>query len=117
VSVPAHERAAVIVGAGVGWIAQIICSDDLASGRHPGDGQQIPRVEGKTDYARGITCNVGLVKGGTGVNVVSARRQLHRGARHPDVPRNGEALGRSLATVHREPARLPGAEVSGDAQD
>jgi len=34
--------------------------------------RQILRIEGKTDYARGITCNVGLVKGGTGVNVVSA---------------------------------------------
>ena len=34
--------------------------------------RQIVRIEGKTDYARGITCNVGLVKGGTGVNVVSA---------------------------------------------
>jgi glutamate carboxypeptidase len=34
--------------------------------------RQILRIEGKTDDARGITCNVGLVKGGTGVNVVSA---------------------------------------------
>jgi glutamate carboxypeptidase len=34
--------------------------------------RQILRIEGKTDYARGITCNVGLIKGGTGVNVVSA---------------------------------------------
>ena len=34
--------------------------------------RQILRIEGKTDYARGITGNVGLVKGGTGVNVVSA---------------------------------------------
>jgi glutamate carboxypeptidase len=34
--------------------------------------RQILRIEGKTDYARGITCNVGLVSGGTGVNVVSA---------------------------------------------
>ena len=34
--------------------------------------RQIVRIEGKTDYARGITCNVGLVKGGTGVNVISA---------------------------------------------
>jgi acetylornithine deacetylase/succinyl-diaminopimelate desuccinylase-like protein len=34
--------------------------------------RQIQRIEGKTDYARGITCNVGLIKGGTGVNVVSA---------------------------------------------
>jgi glutamate carboxypeptidase len=34
--------------------------------------RQIVRIEGKTDYARGITCNVGLVNGGTGVNVISA---------------------------------------------
>ncbi len=34
--------------------------------------RQILRIEGKTDYARGITCNVGLVSGGTGVNVVPA---------------------------------------------
>ncbi len=34
--------------------------------------RQILRIEGRTDYARGITCNVGLVRGGTGVNVVSA---------------------------------------------
>jgi len=34
--------------------------------------RQIVRIEGKTDYARGITCNVGLVSGGTGVNVVPA---------------------------------------------
>jgi glutamate carboxypeptidase len=34
--------------------------------------KQILRIEARTDYARGITCNVGLVTGGTGVNVVSA---------------------------------------------
>jgi Peptidase dimerisation domain len=34
--------------------------------------RQILCIEGKTDDARGITCNVGLVEGGTGVNVVSA---------------------------------------------
>jgi glutamate carboxypeptidase len=34
--------------------------------------RQILRIEAKTDYARGITCNVGLVSGGTGVNVVPA---------------------------------------------
>src|SRR5258708_1222810 len=34
--------------------------------------KQILRIEGKTNYARGITCNVGLINGGTGVNVVSA---------------------------------------------
>ncbi|MBM3648076.1 MAG: M20 family metallopeptidase [Alphaproteobacteria bacterium] len=34
--------------------------------------RQILRIEGRTDYARGVTVNVGLVRGGTGVNVVSA---------------------------------------------
>jgi glutamate carboxypeptidase len=34
--------------------------------------RQIVRIEAKTDYARGITCNVGLIQGGTGVNVVPA---------------------------------------------
>jgi glutamate carboxypeptidase len=34
--------------------------------------RQIMRIEAKTDYARGITCNVGLIQGGTGVNVVPA---------------------------------------------
>jgi glutamate carboxypeptidase len=34
--------------------------------------KQIVRIEGKTDYNRGITVNVGLLTGGTGVNVISA---------------------------------------------
>jgi len=34
--------------------------------------KQIMRIEAKTDYERGITCNVGLITGGTGVNVVPA---------------------------------------------
>jgi putative oxidoreductase len=35
----------------------------------------------------------------------------------PEEPGNGGGARASLATVHREPARLSGAEVSGDAQD
>lgn len=34
--------------------------------------RQIIRIESMTDYARGVTVNVGLIKGGTGVNVVPA---------------------------------------------
>ncbi|MBS0527353.1 MAG: M20 family metallopeptidase [Proteobacteria bacterium] len=34
--------------------------------------RQILRIEARTDHTRGITCNVGLVSGGTGVNVVPA---------------------------------------------
>jgi glutamate carboxypeptidase len=34
--------------------------------------RQIVRIEARTDYARGITVNVGLVQGGSGVNVIPA---------------------------------------------
>ena len=33
----------------------------------------ILKLEALTDYARGTTCNVGLIKGGTGTNVVPAK--------------------------------------------
>ena len=38
--------------------------------------KQIMRIESKTDYDRGITCNVGLIQGGTGVNVVPAECKI-----------------------------------------
>ena len=53
--------------------------------------RQILRVEGWTDYARGITVNVGLVKGGTGVNVVSAECTAEIDLRVPD-PRSAEEM-------------------------
>jgi len=46
--------------------------------------RQIVRIEGKTDYKRGITCNVGLINGGTGVNVVSAECTAEIDLRVPD---------------------------------
>ena len=45
--------------------------------------RQILRIEGKTDYARGITCNVGLIDGGTGVNVVPAECRVEIDLRVP----------------------------------
>ncbi len=62
-----------------------------AGGRHQ-DGRsailemarQIVRIESKTDYSRGITVNVGLVKGGTGVNVISAECVAEIDLRVPD---------------------------------
>jgi len=53
--------------------------------------RQIVRVEGKTDYKRGITCNVGLISGGTGVNVVSAECTAEIDLRVPD-PRTAEEM-------------------------
>jgi glutamate carboxypeptidase len=45
--------------------------------------KQIIRIENKTDYARGITCNVGLIQGGTGVNVVPAECKVDVDLRVP----------------------------------
>jgi glutamate carboxypeptidase len=41
--------------------------------------------DGLTDYQRGITCNVGMVEGGTGVNVVPARAFCAIDVRVPDA--------------------------------
>ncbi len=46
--------------------------------------RQIVRIEAMTDYGRGITLNVGLVSGGTGVNVVSAEATAEVDLRVPD---------------------------------
>src|SRR5258708_38457166 len=53
--------------------------------------RQILRIEAKTDYKRGITCNVGLISGGTGVNVVSAECTAEIDLRVPD-PRTAEEM-------------------------
>ncbi len=45
--------------------------------------RQIVRIEEKTDYARGITCNVGLIRGGTGVNVTPAECSIEVDLRVP----------------------------------
>ena len=47
--------------------------------------RQIMRIEAKTDYARGITCNVGLIQGGTGVNVVPAECKIEVDLRVPSM--------------------------------
>jgi glutamate carboxypeptidase len=46
--------------------------------------RQIVRIEAMTDYGRGITLNVGLVSGGTGVNVVPAEASAEVDLRVPD---------------------------------
>jgi glutamate carboxypeptidase len=47
--------------------------------------KQIMRIEAKTDYERGITCNVGLIQGGTGVNVVPAECKIEVDLRVPSM--------------------------------
>ncbi len=47
--------------------------------------KQIMRIEAKTDYSRGITCNVGLIQGGSGVNVVPAECKVEIDLRVPSM--------------------------------
>ena len=46
--------------------------------------RQILRIEDMTDYERGITFNVGMIEGGTGINVVPASCTIHVDMRVPD---------------------------------
>jgi glutamate carboxypeptidase len=47
---------------------------------------QILAIEGMTDYARGVTTSVGVISGGTGVNVVPAEARAGIDMRFPDLP-------------------------------
>ena len=79
--------------------------------------KQIMRIEAKTDYARGITCNVGLIQGGTGVNVVPAECKIEVDLRVPSPQLaeemthwflNLEAIGKDVElTVTGEMNRPP----------
>ncbi len=57
--------------------------------------RQIVRIEAMTDYGRGITLNVGLVNGGTGVNVVPAEATAEVDLRVPD-PETAEEMVSTL---------------------
>jgi glutamate carboxypeptidase len=76
---------------GVGRFEMRITGKAAHSGARHEDGRsaikeaarQILHLEGLTDYARGITTNVGLIKGGSGVNVVPALCELEIDLRVP----------------------------------
>jgi glutamate carboxypeptidase len=79
VSEPAREGGKIVTARkGVGRFDLTIRGQPAHSGARHQDGRsavrelahQILVLEGFTDYARGITCNVGLVQGGTRANVV-----------------------------------------------
>jgi glutamate carboxypeptidase len=59
--------------------------------------RQIVRIEAMTDYGRGITLNVGLVNGGTGVNVVPSEATAEVDLRVPDPATAEEMVARLLA--------------------
>ncbi|MBM3569644.1 MAG: M20 family metallopeptidase [Alphaproteobacteria bacterium] len=59
--------------------------------------RQILRFEELTDYRRGITCSVGTVKGGTGMNVVPAECSAEVDMRVPDPQAAEEMLAKIRA--------------------
>ena len=63
----------------------------------------ILEIEAWTDYERGITTNVGLVAGGTGVNVVPEHARLNADVRIVDPAMAMEMDARFRALVSREP--------------
>lgn len=83
----------------------------------------IDRVERLTDYARGVTLNVGLIEGGTAKNTVPALARCQIDARFETIA-DAETVAAVLRALEREPfagiehvpERLHGVtvEVSGD---
>jgi glutamate carboxypeptidase len=60
-------------------------------------------IEGFTDYARGITTNVGLVSGGTGVNVIPEYCRINADMRIPDLETAKEMEARFHALQSPDP--------------
>jgi glutamate carboxypeptidase len=59
--------------------------------------KQILRLEEMTDYDSGVTLNVGVIEGGTGINVVPAQCAAHVDLRVPDEATGTELCERILA--------------------
>jgi glutamate carboxypeptidase len=82
VTEPAREGGKIVTARkGVGRFVLTVTGRPAHSGARHEDGRsaikemahQILALEAMTDYARGITVSVGLIEGGTGVNVVPAK--------------------------------------------
>ena len=65
--------------------------------------RQILRIEEMTDYERGITFNVGMVDGGTGINVVPAQCVAHVDMRVPDEATQEEMCEKILGLTAFDP--------------
>src|SRR3546814_11803972 len=74
--------------------------------------RQIVDIENLTDYERGITANVGLITGGTGINVVPQHCSAELDMRVPDAAHADEGVGKILGLKTNDPA-----VQMGDRQD
>lgn len=64
---------------------------------------QILAIEAMTDYARGITTSVGLICGGTGVNVVPQFCEIEIDLRIPDMATADEMVAKILGLTPKDP--------------
>jgi glutamate carboxypeptidase len=62
----------------------------------------VPRIEGLTDYARGVTVNVGVISGGTSKNTVPARASVLVDTRF-DLLRDAERTVAALRAIAERP--------------
>ena len=106
VTEPAREGGKCVTGRkGVGRFEMRITGRPSHSGAKHEEGRsailemarQIEYIEGMTDYARGVTTNVGIVRGGTGVNVRPAECYAEIDLRVPDMAAADEYLEKILA--------------------
>jgi glutamate carboxypeptidase len=67
-------------------------------------------IESFTDHARGITTNVGLISGGTGVNVIPEYCRINADMRIPDL----QAAAEMEARFHALASPDPGVEIKVD---
>ncbi len=104
VTEPARDGGKVVVARkGVGRFVIEATGRPAHSGARHEDGRsaiaeiarQIVAIEAMTDYARGVTFNVGLIEGGTGVNVVPRRCRIEVDMRVVDAA-DGEAYTRRV---------------------
>jgi glutamate carboxypeptidase len=65
--------------------------------------RQILDVEALTDYATGVTTSVGLIRGGSGVNVIPAECELEIDMRVPDAATGEAMVARVLGLTAHDP--------------
>ncbi|MEQ9334629.1 M20 family metallopeptidase [Thalassobaculum sp.] len=112
VTEPARDGGKVVAARkGVGRFELTITGRPAHAGAKHEDGRSAARelahhileIEGYTDYARGITTNVGLVSAGTGVNVVPRDARAEIDLRVVTAADGEEMTARILNRVARDP--------------
>ena len=112
VTEPAREGGKIVTARkGVGRFELSVKGQPAHAGSRHQDGRsairelarQILVLEGLTDYERGITCNVGVVSGGTRANVVPETAHAEIDLRVPSPAIAEEVVARILALQPHEP--------------